>query len=238
MRQIVLDTETTGLEPERGHRIIEIGCVEMVDRRLTENDFHCYINPQRSIDDAAVEVHGITLESLKDKPVFADICDDFLNYVEGAELIIHNAAFDVGFLNHELTMAKGRKFVLTDCCTVIDSLSLARKMHPGQKNNLDALCRRYGIDNSGRQMHGALLDASLLAEVYLTMTGGQEELLLDADDQNALTETSFKRNKNQNFRIVAPTAEEQEAHSLFLEHLDKKVKGRCLWSLMERGDTL
>ncbi|MCP3674830.1 MAG: DNA polymerase III subunit epsilon, partial [Gammaproteobacteria bacterium] len=167
MRQIVLDTETTGLEPKQGHRIIEIGCVEMIDRKLTGNHYHQYINPQRAVDEGAIEVHGISNEFLADKPLFIDIVDDFLQYINGAELVIHNASFDVGFINNELLLAEKESSNsyehVADICTILDTLSMARKLHPGQKNNLDALCRRYGTDNSHRDLHGALLDAEILA---------------------------------------------------------------------------
>ena len=176
MRQIVLDTETTGLEPRLGHRIIEIGCVEVIDRRITGNSYHQYINPQREIDEGAVEVHGITTAFLADKPLFSDIVDDFLNFIRGAELVIHNAPFDVGFIDHELTLLNQQQNHVANICTVLDTLVLARHMHPGQKNNLDALCKRYFIDNSQRDLHGALLDAEILAETYLAMTGGQTML--------------------------------------------------------------
>ena len=186
MRQIVLDTETTGLEPRQGHRIIEIGCVELVERRLTNNRYHQYINPEREVDEGAIEVHGISNAFLADKPRFADIVDDFLNFVRGAELIIHNAPFDVGFLNHELNMLNRKDDSVDQICTILDTLVLARKMHPGQKNNLDALCKRYDIDNSQRDLHGALLDAEILAETYLAMTGGQTTLSLGGlDDDTA-----------------------------------------------------
>jgi DNA polymerase III subunit epsilon len=178
MRQIVLDTETTGLEPEQGHRIIEIGCVELVDRRLTGNNFHQYLQPEREIDAAAIEVHGITNEFLADKPKFVDVIDDFVDYVRGAELIIHNAPFDVGFLDHELKLMHSPMRV-DALCAVTDTLVMAKKMHPGQRNSLDALCKRYDIDNSHRELHGALLDAEILADVYLRMTGGQTALSLD-----------------------------------------------------------
>jgi DNA polymerase-3 subunit epsilon len=179
MRQIILDTETTGLEPEQGHRIIEIGCVEQIDRRLTGNNFHQYLQPDRDIDDAAVEVHGITNEFLADKPRFGDIVADFMDYIRGAELIIHNAPFDVGFINHELARLQGQWQELARYCTVTDTLVMAKKIHPGQRNSLDALCKRYEIDNSHRELHGALLDAEILADVYLAMTGGQAALKLD-----------------------------------------------------------
>lgn len=181
MRQIVLDTETTGIETSQNHRIIEIGCVELIDRRITDNHWHFYINPQREIDAGAFAVHGISLESLQDKPLFADIAQDFLDYVKGAELVIHNAAFDVGFLDHELAKISGESTRINTVCSVLDTLVMARQKHPGQKNNLDALCRRYFIDNSQRSLHGALLDARILADVYLAMTGGQTALSLDDD---------------------------------------------------------
>ncbi|WP_366143646.1 DNA polymerase III subunit epsilon, partial [Acidiferrobacter sp.] len=178
MRQIVLDTETTGLEPSEGHRIIEVGAIELLNRRLTGRRFHQYLNPDREIDAAAVEIHGITNAMLEDKPRFADVAAQFLEFIEGAELLIHNAPFDVGFLNAELARAMSGGCalpvtVVEDYCTVQDTLKLARTLHPGQKNNLDALCRRYNIDNSQRVVHGALLDAEILADVYLAMTGGQ-----------------------------------------------------------------
>ena len=181
MRQIVLDTETTGLEPAEGHRVIEIGCVEIIDRRPTDNRFHQYINPEREIDAAAYEVHGISNAMLADKPRFRDVVRDFLEFVKGAELIIHNAPFDVGFLNHELKLAAAAApFLRVDeQCTIVDTLKLARNLHPGQKNDLDSLCRRYGVDNSNRTLHGALLDAEILADVYLAMTGGQTGLFED-----------------------------------------------------------
>lgn len=180
MRQIVLDTETTGLEASLGHRIIEIGCIELVNRRVTGNHWHHYINPQREIDSGAFEVHGISNEFLQDKPSFAELAEDFLDYVDGAELVIHNAPFDVGFLNRELEMLEPPGKTIEAVCSILDTLLLARRKHPGQKNNLDALCKRYAIDNSHRSLHGALLDARILADVYLTMTGGQTSLGLDA----------------------------------------------------------
>ena len=181
MRQVVLDTETTGLEHSQGHRIIEIGCVELINRKLTERQFHLYIKPDREIDPGAIEVHGISNEFLKDKPRFAEIVDDFIAFVEGAELVIHNAPFDIGFLNHELSLLKNHQ-PMDQYCTVLDTLVMARKKHPGQRNSLDALCKRYGIDNSHRDLHGALLDAEILADVYRFMTGGQTQLLLDEEE--------------------------------------------------------
>ncbi|MFT4649988.1 MAG: DNA polymerase-3 subunit epsilon [Flavobacteriales bacterium] len=181
MRQVVLDTETTGLETSQGHRIIEIGCVELIDRRITDHHWHFYVNPDREIDAGAFGVHGISSDFLQDKPRFADIAQDFLEYIKGAELIIHNASFDVGFLDNELAKLDGENTSINSICSVRDTLALARQMHPGQKNNLDALCRRYFIDNSQRSLHGALLDARILADVYLAMTGGQTALSLDDD---------------------------------------------------------
>ena len=195
MRQIVLDTETTGLEVNLGHRVIEIGCIELVNRRVTGNHWHFYFNPEREVDVGAFEVHGISNEFLADKQRFADKAEDFLAYVDGAELVIHNAPFDVGFLNFELSLLEGEAPALEERCRILDTLVLARQKHPGQKNNLDALCRRYGIDNSHRSLHGALLDARILADVYLAMTGGQTSLGLDAsqgDEQERIRLTTTR----------------------------------------------
>lgn len=181
MRQIVLDTETTGLEYQQGHRIIEIGCVELIDRRLTGKHYHQYIQPERDIDAGAMEVHGITPEFLADKPVFANIAKEFVDFVKGAELIIHNAPFDVGFINHELGLLGGELKEIESVCSVLDTLELARQMHPGQRNNLDALCSRYDIDNSQRDLHGALLDSEILADVFISMTTGQTNLGLEGE---------------------------------------------------------
>ncbi len=182
MRQVVLDTETTGLETEEGHRILEIGCVEIIERKITGRRYHQYINPQRDIDDGALEVHGITRAFLSDKPVFQSVWEDFLTFVSGAELIIHNAAFDIAFLNYEMALISGSIGKITDYCGVVDSLLLAREKFPGQKNSLDALCKRFSVDNSQRDLHGALLDAEILADVYLLLTGGQVDLGLDAEE--------------------------------------------------------
>jgi len=232
-RQIVLDTETTGLSTADDHRIIEIGCVELVNRRLTGETFHQYINPQRAIDAGAMEVHGITNESLADKPVFADIAADFLRFIEGAELIIHNAAFDVGFLNHEFGKL-GKSPQIEDVCSVLDTLKLARDKHPGQKNNLDALCKRYGVDNSNRELHGALLDAEILADVYLMMTGGQVSLSLAAEqfepqhdiEQNDLTTAERPRTA---LKVIQADAAELAAHQAMLEKLQASSEGNCVW---------
>ena len=179
MRQIVLDTETTGLEPAEGHRIIEIGCIELLDRRFTGHTFHEYVNPDREVEPGALEIHNLSNEFLSNKPRFAEIAQSFLKFIEGAELVIHNAAFDVTFINNELRILGHADADITQRCGVLDTLELARRLHPGQKNSLDALCKRYNVDNSARQFHGALLDAQILADVYLAMTGGQAALLLE-----------------------------------------------------------
>ena len=230
LRQVVLDTETTGLNPREGHRIIEIGCVELIDRRLTNNSFHVYINPDRVIDDGAIEVHGITNEFLQDKPRFEDIVDDYLAFTEGAELIIHNAPFDVGFLNHEFSLLKGRNNIkVEDKSTVFDTLPFARKKHPGARASLDALCKRYGIDNSHRELHGALLDAEILAEVYLSMTGGQFSLM-DFDEQEQVKQQGIIRlsKDRERLKVIACSDEELVAHEGHLD-LIEKVSAGCVW---------
>ena len=231
MRQIVLDTETTGIEPKEGHRIIEIGCVEVVNRKLTGNHFHVYINPGRQIEQEAIEVHGITNEFLQDKPVFADVAQDFVNFIRGAQLVIHNAPFDVGFMDHEFAMEPSTKGVVTrDICDVLDTLMLARKMHPGQKNNLDALCRRYGIDNSHRTLHGALLDAEILADVYLLMTGGQTKLKLasSGSSEGDSNEVRPIRSTANNLKVIKASADELLQHEARLD-IVKDAGGKCLW---------
>jgi DNA polymerase-3 subunit epsilon len=242
MRQIMLDTETTGLEPASGHRIIEIGCVELLNRKLTGSRFHVYLNPERDIDAGAVEVHGLSREFLADKPRFADIAADFLEYVRGAELVIHNAAFDVGFLDHELRLLGGKATAsaIADCCAVLDTLALARKKHPGQRNNLDALCKRYGVDNRHRDLHGALLDAEILAEVYLAMTGGQTLLVLEPDsDPEPLSASADAPGARPSptalagrprLKVVRCAGSELEAHQARLGEIAKASNGRCLWS--------
>jgi DNA polymerase-3 subunit epsilon len=233
MRQIVLDTETTGLEPVEGHRIIEIGCVELIDRRLTGNNFHQYLQPDREIDPGAVEVHGITNELLRDKPRFADIAEDFLGYIRDAELIIHNAPFDVGFLDHELGQWSSVAQRIADRCLVTDTLTMARSLHPGQRNSLDALCRRYGVDNSRRDLHGALLDAEILADVYLAMTGGQVSLSLGA---SSAAGADVAREKVRRLPASRPTVpviragdDELSAHRARLAAIDEASGGKCLW---------
>jgi DNA polymerase-3 subunit epsilon len=238
MRQIVLDTETTGLEPERGHRIIEIGCVELVDRKLTGRHYHQYINPEREVDTGAIEVHGITNEFLEDKPVFNQVADQFLEFILGAELIIHNAPFDIGFIDHELKKIKTSKRPVSKYCGVIDTLVMARQKHPGQKNTLDALCRRYGVDNSQRELHGALLDAEILADVYLLMTGGQVGLELDASEDEGggssasrnTSDNALKRSLKEKFDLKILQASESEIveHNAKLDQL-----GNSLWKEIE-----
>jgi len=235
MRQIVLDTETTGLEPADGHRIIEVGCVELVDRRLTGNTYHRYIQPDREIDAGAIEVHGITNESLADKPRFADIVDEFLEFIRDAELIIHNAPFDVGFINHEFGLLKTARGAVTDHCAVLDTLELARRLHPGQRNNLDALCRRYEIDNSQRELHGALLDAEILADVYLAMTGGQVSLSLDGltDAQGGKEMIRRLEPGRKPLRVIRADADELAAHAKRLDAIDKACETGSVWRRLE-----
>lgn len=234
MRQIVLDTETTGLEPRLGHRIIEIGCVEVIDRRVTGNRYHQYINPEREIDEGAQEVHGISTAFLADKPLFIDIVDDFLNFIRGAQLVIHNAPFDVGFLDHELNQLNQQNNHMENICTVLDTLVLARQMHPGQKNNLDALCKRYGVDNSQRDLHGALLDAEILADTYLAMTGGQTMLSLGGknDGDNAGVITSKPRMlevDTTNMKVIRASEEEMTSHDARLSSINEMSDGECVW---------
>lgn len=235
MRQIVLDTETTGLEPSQGHRIIEIGCVELMNRKLTGNHYHQYVNPEREVEQQAIEVHGITNKFLEDKPVFASIAADFLEFIKGAELIIHNAPFDVGFINHEFALLKQGYKTVDDYCGVIDSLVLARQKHPGQRNNLDALCKRYMVDNSQRDLHGALLDSEILADVYLMMTGGQTNLLLgsgDSDNSGGGGNTTYaiRRLAQPLSTPVIPASEEElSAHQSKLQQIDKVSGNQCLW---------
>lgn len=237
MRQIILDTETTGLEPSQGHRIIEIGAVEMINRRLTGNRYQEYINPEREIDQGAIEVHGITNEALADKPRFADIVEDFLAFIKDAELIIHNASFDVGFINNELVLMKATPRAIDNWCTVLDTLRLARKLHPGQKNDLDSLCRRYNIDNSKRSLHGALLDAEILADVYLAMTGGQTTLFQDNAEAAKIDAMSTKVRRLDANRpplpVVRASDAERAAHLAWLEEIDKASGGKCLWKKLD-----
>ncbi|MCF7500351.1 MULTISPECIES: DNA polymerase III subunit epsilon [unclassified Pseudoalteromonas] len=230
-RQIVLDTETTGIDPKQGHRIIEIGCVELVNRRLTGNNFHVYINPQREIEEEAIDVHGITNEFLRDKPLYHQIAHEFLEYIRGAELVIHNAAFDIGHMDNEFALLNQGFPNTADVCSVLDTLKMARDLHPGQKNNLDALCRRYDIDNSKRTLHGALLDSEILADVYLAMTGGQVKLNLNQNkDEGSEQQTGgIRRLSADRAPLVVLRATEQE-HAAHEERLDLVAKGgECLW---------
>ena len=240
MRQIVLDTETTGLEPSQGHRIIEIGCVELINRKLTGNHYHQYINPDREVEEGAIEVHGISNEFLADKPMFEDVAQDFIDFIKGAELIIHNAPFDVGFINHEFGLLnKGLEKVDT-ICSVLDTLAMARKKHPGQKNSLDALCKRYDVENAHRELHGALLDAEILADVYLRMTGGQVTLLLgDQADNGENREQNIRRLSSDRPPLAVIKADEQElqAHQKRLEAIDSASGGECAWLQMEKVES-
>lgn len=231
MRQIVLDTETTGLEPSEGHRIIEIGCVEVIDRRITGNTYHQYIQPDREIDVGAIEVHGITNESLADKPRFADVADEFLGFIKGAELVIHNAPFDVGFIDHEFRLLPASPGTVAGHCKVLDTLALARRMHPGQRNSLDALCKRYEIDNSQRELHGALLDAEILADVYLMMTGGQVSLSLDSrvDSQGGQAEVKRVDPGRKPLRIIRASEAECQAHDERMAAIEKACGGHSVW---------
>ncbi len=234
MRQIVLDTETTGLEVSQGHRIIEIGCVELINRKLTGNHFHCYVNPGREIDQGAIEVHGITEEFLADKPPFESIAIDFIDFLRGAELIIHNAPFDLGFLDSELQRLPGPAVRMAELCTVTDTLVMARAKHPGQRNNLDALCQRYSVDNSQRELHGALLDAEILADVYLAMTGGQTTLQLSEsgtdDGGHARAEQIVRLDMMRPaLPVIAASAEERIAHEALLDSIAAGSGGRVVW---------
>lgn len=229
MRQIVLDTETTGLDPRHGHRIIEIAGLEMVNRRLTGHHLHKYINPEREIDAGAAAVHGITLEFLADKPKFADVADEFLDFINGAELIIHNAPFDIGFLNAELARLD-RVPVETLCNGVTDTLRMAKELHPGKRNSLDALCERYEIDNSQRTLHGALLDTELLAEVFLAMTRGQNTLMIEPDAApRAQVGGTARQTERKPLVVRRASAEEIADHERVLAAIDKETKGGCLW---------
>ena len=235
MRQIFLDTETTGLEVSQGHRIIEIGCVELVNRRLTGRHYHQYVNPQRDIDSGAIEVHGITLEFLADKPVFGRVADAFLEFVGDAELIIHNAPFDVGFLDSELQRSRAGYAGIQSHCRIVDTLQMARHRHPGQRNNLDVLCSRYHVDNSSRDLHGALLDAEILADVYLAMTGGQTALQLSDEDAGKASEGGQESRirslpaGRMRLPVIQPTDAERQAHLATLAAIKKSSGGPLYW---------
>ncbi len=231
-RQIILDTETTGISIAEGHRIIEIGCVEMIDRKLTGNNFHVYLNPGRMVEQGAVDVHGISNEFLEDKPVFAQVAEDFLNFIRGAELVIHNAPFDVGFLNMEMGLLRPTLGVLEDYASVFDTLAFARKKYPGQRNSLDALCRRYDIDNAHRVLHGALLDAEILADVYLFLTGGQRKLGFQGLNENGAgamaSGVQWLAQDRAALKVLPASAEEEAAHNAYLDNLAKH--GESIWS--------
>ncbi|KZY32803.1 DNA polymerase III subunit epsilon [Alcanivorax sp. HI0044] len=243
MRQVVLDTETTGLEPNDGHRVIEIGCVEMENRRLTGNNLHLYLNPEREIDAGALAVHGISTEFLADKPTFDKVVDEFLAFVDGAELVIHNAPFDVGFLNHELRRLGARYGTIEQRCGVLDTLVMARQKHPGQKNNLDALCRRYFVENGHRELHGALLDAEILADVYLAMTGGQTRLSLGGNDGSEqggdATAEAIRRLSADRpaLAVVRPSETEIQRHNDKLTAIAGKNGGPTVWQSLTEDDT-
>ncbi|MFT5258385.1 MAG: DNA polymerase-3 subunit epsilon [Saprospiraceae bacterium] len=231
-RYLVLDTETTGLEPKQGHKLIEIGCVELVERRLTGSTFQKYLNPEREIDEGAANIHGYTYNDLKDKQVFADVVNEFLDYINGATLIIHNAAFDVGFIDHELGLLEGDYGTVSDYCEVLDTLVVARKLHPGQRNSLDALCQRYGVENGHRTLHGALLDSEILADVYLLMTGGQLNLLGEKDQQSEEGQMDHVHKFDINrapLKVALPTVEELTEHAKWLQLLSEETEQDIQW---------
>ncbi|TLX61836.1 DNA polymerase III subunit epsilon [Stutzerimonas nosocomialis] len=245
MRSVVLDTETTGMPVTDGHRVIEIGCVEVIGRKLTGRHYHVYLQPDREVDEGAIAVHGITNEFLVDKPRFRDVADEFFEFIKDSQLIIHNAAFDIGFINNEFALLGQRERAeITDHCTVLDTLLMARERHPGQRNSLDALCKRYGVDNSGRDLHGALLDAEILADVYLTMTGGQTNLSLASDgaDQNsggrAVPSPIRRLPADRRLTQVLRASEEELAlHVARLAAIEKSAGGASLWAQLEQPST-
>ena len=234
LRQVVLDTETTGLEPKQGHRIIEIGALELIDRQVTGRQFHTYINPEREIDQGAMEVHGITEEFLRDKPRFEEISDDLMAFADGAELVIHNAAFDVGFIDNELSLTGHKHSSIKVVATILDTLELARDLHPGQRNSLDALCKRYDVDNSSRTLHGALLDAEILADVYLAMTGGQVDLGLSLESANSIVEDDegLEHTEHPVLFVLKASDEELIQHEARLQDIEKQ-SGQCLWTQID-----
>lgn len=240
MRQIVLDTETTGIDPQAGHRIIEVGCVELLNRRFTGRTFHTYINPEREIEEEAIRVHGLTKDFLSDKPVFSHIAHELLDFIKGAELIIHNAAFDLGFIDAEFARVSADLGRVQHVCTVIDTLTLARSLHPGQRNSLDALCKRYSVDNSKRSFHGALLDAEILADVYLLMTGGQIALALspEGQEQSIATMQQIRRvgEHRAPLKIIYANEDEARLHQDTLAAIEK-ASSNCLWLKQEAGTT-
>lgn len=244
MRRVVLDTETTGMPVNDGHRVIEIGCVEVEGRRLTNRHFHIYLQPDREIDEGAIAVHGITNEDLKDKPRFKDVADEFYEFIKGAQLIIHNAPFDIGFLNNEFALiGQHERADISSYCDVLDTLQMARERHPGQRNSLDALCKRYGVDNSGRELHGALLDSEILADVYLAMTGGQTNLSLagegsEGDGSGRQQPTPIRRLPAERPMgvVIAASAEDLAAHAARLAVIEKAAGAPALWAQMEAAE--
>ncbi|KAB0550033.1 DNA polymerase III subunit epsilon [Pseudomonas argentinensis] len=244
MRRVVLDTETTGMPVNDGHRVIEIGCVEVEGRRLTGRHFHIYLQPDREIDEGAIAVHGITSEDLKDKPRFKDVADEFYEFIKGAQLIIHNAPFDIGFLNNEFALiGQHERADISSYCDVLDTLQMARERHPGQRNSLDALCKRYGVDNSGRELHGALLDSEILADVYLAMTGGQTNLSLagegsEGDGSGRQQPTPIRRLPAERPMgvVIAASAEDLAAHAARLAVIEKAAGAPALWAQMEAAE--
>ena len=236
MRQVVLDTETTGLDFRLGDRVIEIGCVELLNRKLTGQRFHRYINPEREVEAGALAVHGLSNEFLQDKPRFGEVVADFLDFVQGAELVIHNAAFDVGFLNNELALHQ-RHPLEHSCAGVVDTLKMARELHPGRRNSLDALCERYAIDHSGRTLHGALLDAELLAEVYLAMTRGQESLIMELENAPVPGLQAGMTTERPTLRVLRASAVELAEHEKLLAEIGKESRGNCIWSMAETAES-
>ena len=238
MRQVILDTETTGLEPKQGHRIIEIGCVEIINRRKTDRMFHQYLNPQREIEDGAFDIHGLSNEFLTDKPLFADVAQELIDFIRDSEVIIHNAPFDLAFIDAELKRLGKQWGITENYCQVLDTLPMARELHPGQKNSLDALCARYEVDNSQRELHGALLDAQILLDVYLAMTRSQASLLLDDEDikESDDVETRFRfASDRAALKVIEPDEEELLAHAQRLKQIEKDSGGNCLWLKTEEG---
>lgn len=234
MRQVVLDTETTGLSPVAGHRITEIGCIELINRKVTGNNFHTYLNPEREVDEGAARITGLTLNFLQDKPKFAEIVADFLKYIKDAEVIIHNAAFDVGFINNELRLANHGSDEFTSMVSIVDTLLMARDLHPGQRNSLDALCKRYKVNNQHRNYHGALLDAKILAEVYLAMTAGQTNLVFTNEENSKVNNQTDNKDqevskKNVKLTVITASAEELAEHQNYLAEMKAKNSGLCLW---------
>ena len=232
MRIVVLDTETTGLNAGLGDRIVELGCIEVLNRRVTGNHFHRYVNPERESEVGALKVHGITNDFLQDKPKFREVAAEFLDYIQGAELVIHNAAFDLEFLNLELSRLRLPP-IEGHCATVVDSLALARELHPGKKNSLDALCERYQIDHAHRTLHGALLDASLLAEVYLAMTRGQDSLAIELEPPRLATETAAARGERPQLLVLSPSEDELAEHERLLAGIESENKTQCVWRRVE-----